>query len=147
MKIVLFDRLYDTKKLVLTDIQKFGQYRLDQWLGKAKVKFEIAQKNLKVFTVTLWREYGPWYEDPRPWSDHNEYIVDVDVAIFLAAGYQTGTVADFSEHLGWCIWRPDVETMFLPEMKEMAKRHHGSRIKHIAVDNYLDHVELTITYV
>lgn len=32
-------------------------------------------------------------------------------------------------------------------MKQMAKKHHGTRIKSIEVDNNLDHIELKVVYV
>ena len=146
MKIVLFDEVYDTKSLSPLGIQTMGQYRLDQWLGKDKVKFEVAQISDRVFKFTIWRTYGPWYEDPKLFSDCNESILDYDSNIFEGLGYQTGTVADFSEHQGWAIWRPDVKSLFLREMREIAKRHHGTRIKDIQVDNNLDHVDVIITY-
>ena len=146
MKIVLFDDLYDTKLMTPHDIQILGQLRLDQWLGKDKVKFEVDQVSDRVFKFTLWRTYGHWYEDPKRFSECNEHIVDVDALIFKGEGYQTGTVADFSKHPGWCIWNPDIKSIFLPDMREIAKKHHGTRIKSIEVDNNLDHIDLIITY-
>ena len=85
-------------------------------------------------------------EDPKRFSDCNHSILDYDSNIFEGLGYQTGTEADFSEHQGWAIWHPDVKSIFLREMREIAKKHHGTRIKDIQVDNNLDHVDLTITY-
>lgn len=147
MKIVLFDYLYDTKQMTEVMIQGHGQHRLDQWLGKDKVKFEVKGIVDKTFRCTLWREYGIWYHDPGPFSSRNDSVVDVDAQIFLGRNYQTGTEVDFSEHPGWCIWYPDIETIFLPEMKKTARDHHGSRIKRIEVDNNLDHIDMTITYI
>lgn len=43
MKIVLFDYLYDTKQMTEVMIQGHGQHRLDRWLGKDKVKFEVQK--------------------------------------------------------------------------------------------------------
>ena len=146
LKIVLFDELYKTNSLSPLGIQYMGQQRLDAWLGVGKVKFEVAQLAERQFKFTLWREYGPWYQDPKPFSNCNDNIVDFDAAIFLGKNYQTGTVADFTEHPGWCIWSPDIKTIFLPDMRDMAKKHHGTRIKSIEVDNNLDHIDLIITY-
>ena len=147
MKIVLFDCPYDTKYLSPQDIQAAGQFRLNLWLGKDKVKFEVHKIEEKIWKFTLWRTYGPWYKDPKPWSDCNEKINSWDENIFLGTEYQTGTEADFENHPGPYIINPDIETIFLPDMKQMAKKHHGSRIRSLSVDNNLDHVELTITYV
>ena len=147
MKIVLFDYLYDTKNMTAEMIGEHGQHRLDQWLGKDKVMFIVMGIQGKVFRCTMWREYGRWYKDPGPFSSRNSKIVDVDAQIFLGHNYQTGTVADFTEHPGWCVWYPDIETVFLPDMKKVASNHHGSRIKQIEVDNNLDHIDMTITYV
>ena len=146
MKIVLFDYCYDTKSLSPLGIQTLAQNRLDQWLGPGKVKLDVQQTGPRQFKFTLLRTYGYWYKDPKPFSDCNEHIVDVDAAIFMGAGYQTGTVADFSQHPGWCIWNDDIKTIFLPKMKEIAKKYHGTRIKSIEVDNNLDHIDLILTY-
>ena len=146
MKIVLFDEVYNTKSLSPLGIEFMGQDRLDQWLGKDKVKLEVKQLDAKVYKFTIWRTYGRWYEDPKRFSDCNERIVDIDAMIIKGEGYQTGTVADFSEHPGWCIWNPDIKSIFLPEMRVIAKKHHGARIKSMEVDNNLDHIDLTITY-
>lgn len=147
MKIVLFDFLYDTKKLSYPEIQKLGQSRLDAWLGKDNTRFEIEEAGERSIKCTLWRQYGRWYQDPKCSSNCNSSVVDFDAAIFEGQHYQTGTVADFSEHPGWAIWYPDIETIFKPEMKTLAKKHHGSRIKNIVVDNFLDHVVVEIEYV
>ncbi len=146
MKIVLFDHCYNTKTLSTLGIQALGQHRLDQWLGKDNVKFEVSQLSEESFKFTLWRQYGNWYKDPKPFSDCNEHIVDFDEAIFLGVGYQTGTTADFSQHPGWCIWNDDIKTIFLPKMREIAKKYHGTRIKSIEVDNNLDHIDMIINY-
>ena len=146
MKIVLFDYLYNTKEWSISDIQIQGQARLDSWLGPNKVRLDVAQLAEKQFKFTLWRKYGHWYQDPKPYSDCNDHIVDFDAQIFLGRGYQPNSTVDFNEHPGWCIWNPDIETLFLPEMKAVAKNHHGSRIKNIEVDNNLDHIDLVITY-
>ena len=146
MKIVLFDYLYNTKEWSISDIQIQGQARLDSWLGPNKVRLDVAQLAEKQFKFTLWRKYGHWYQDPKPYSDCNDHIVDFDAQIFLGRGYQPNSTVDFTEHPGWCIWNPHIETLFLPEMKAVAKNHHGSRIKNIEVDNNLDHIDLIITY-
>ena len=146
IRIVLFDELYKTNSLAPSGIELLGQDRLDAWLGKDKVKFEVAQLADRTFKFTLWRHYGPWYKDPKLWSDCNEKINSWDEAIFLGTEYQTGTEADFEHHPGPYIISNDIKSIFLPEMREMAKKHHGTRIKSIAVDNFLDHVELKIEY-
>ena len=146
MKIVLFDTVYNTKSLSLKGIQTLAQMRLDAWLGIDKVKLDVVQLADRTFKFTLWREYGPWYKDPKCVSNCNEHIVDYDANIFLGTNYQTGTVADFSQHPGWCIWYPDIKSIFLRDMRDRAKRYHGTRIKSIEVDNNLDHIDLVISY-
>lgn len=146
MTIVLFDHPYSTKDWSPLGIQTLGQHRLDQWLGPGKVKFEVAQLEDRKFKFTIWRTYGQWYEDPKRFSDCNETLNSWDENIFLGTDYQTGTVADFSTHPGPYIISNDVKSIFLPEMKAMAKKYHGTRIKAIEVDNNLDHIDLVITY-
>ena len=146
MTIVLFDHPYSTKDWSPLGIQTLGQLRLDQWLGPGKVKFEFAQLEDRKFKFTIWRTYGQWYEDPKRFSDCNETINSWDENIFLGTDYQTGTVADFSTHTGRYIISNDVNSIFLPEMRAMAKKYHGTRIKSIDVDNNLDHIDLVITY-
>ena len=146
MTIVLFDHPYSTKSLSPLGIQTLGQHRLDQWLGPAKVKFEVAQLAERQFKFTLRRTYGQWYEDPKRFSDCNETINSWDMNIFLGTDYQTGTYADFSTHPGPYILSYGVQEDFLPDLRNMAKKYHGTRIKSIDVDNNLDHVVLTITY-
>lgn len=146
MTIVLFDHPYSTKDWSPLGIQTLGQHRLDQWLGPGKVKFDVAQLSDRTFKFTLWRTYGPWYEDPKRFSDCNETINAWDMNIFLGDGYQTGTYADFTTHPGPYIISYGVQEDFLRNLRNLAKKHHGTRIKAIDVDNYLDHVVLTITY-
>ena len=146
MKIVLFDYAYNTKDWSPLGIQTLGQHRLDQWLGVGKVKFEVAQLAERQFKFTIWRTYGQWYEDPKRFSDCNETINSWDENIFLGTNYQTGTVADFSTHTGPYIISNCVQSIFLPELRDMAKKHHGTRIRSIDVDNNLDHIDLVITY-
>ena len=146
MTIVLFDHPYSTKDWSPLGIQTLGQHRLDQWLGVGKVKFEVAQLAERQFKFTIWRTYGQWYEDPKRFSYCNGSINSWDENIFLGTDYQTGTYADFSTHPGPYIISNCVQSIFLPELREMAKKHHGTRIKSIDVDNNLDHVVLTITY-
>ena len=118
IKIVLFDELYKTNSLAPSGIELLGQLRLDRW---------------------------PWYQDPKPWSDCNETINAWDMNIFLGTDYQTGTVADFENHPGPYIISYGIPD-FLREMRAMAKKHHGTRIKSIEVDNNLDHIDVIITY-
>lgn len=146
MTIVLFDHPYSTKDWSPLGIQTLGQHRLDQWLGVGKVKFEVAQLEDRKFKFTIWRTYGQWYEDPKRFSDCNETINAWDMNIFLGTDYQTGTVADFENHPGPYIISWGVQENFLPEMRAMAKKYHGTRIKSIEVDNNLDHIDLVITY-
>jgi len=124
-----------------------GQMRLDRWLGKDKVKFVVEKISEKEWKFTIWRHDGPWYEDPKRFSDCNEHINSWDESIFLGTEYQTGTVADFETFTGPYIINNDIKSIFLPEMKQMAKKHHGTRIKSIEVDNNLDHIELKVVYV
>ena len=146
IKIVLFDELYKTNSLAPSGIELLGQLRLDQWLGPGKVKFEVAQLAERQFKFTIWREYGPWYQDPKPWSDCNETINAWDENIFLGTDYQTGTRADFSTHPGPYILSFGVQENFLPDLRNMAKKYHGTRIKAIEVDNNLDHIDVILTY-
>ena len=134
MTIVLFDEPYSTKSLSPLGIQTLGQTRLDQWLGKDKVKFEVAQLGSRK------------YQDPKLWSNCNDSINSWDENIFLGTEYQTGTVADFSTHPCSYIICNDVKSIFLPEMRDMAKKYHGTRIKSIEVDNNLDHIDMILTY-
>ena len=143
---VLFYHPYSTKNWSPLGILTLGQHRLDQWLGPGKVKFEVAQLEDRKFKFTIWRTYGQWYEDPKRFSDCNETINSWDENIFLGTDYQTGTVADFSTHTGPYIISNCVQSIFLPEMRAMAKKYHGTRIKSIDVDNNLDHIDLVITY-
>lgn len=146
IRIVLFDELYKTNSLSPLGIQYMGQQRLDAWLGVGKVKFEVAQLEDRKFKFTLWRTYGQWYEDPKRFSDCNETINSWDENIFLGTDYQTGTRADFSTHPGPYILSFGVQENFLPDLRNMAKKYHGTRIKSIEVDNNLDHIDLVITY-
>ena len=146
IRIVIFDELYPTSSFTPSDIESYGQRRLDAWLGVGKVKFEVAQLSDRTFKFTLWRTYGSWYDDPKRFSNCNETINSWDMNIFLADGYQTGTYADFSTHPGPYILSYGVQENFLRDLRAMAKKHHGTRIKAIDVDNNLDHVVLTITY-
>lgn len=146
MTIVLFDHPYSTKSWSPFGIQSMAQMRLDDWLGIGKVRFEVTQLEERKFKFTLWRQYGDWYEDPKRWSNCNEHINSWDENIFLGTDYQTGTVADFEHHTGRYIISNDVKSIFLPEMRDMAKKYHGTKIKSIEVDNNLDHIDLIITY-
>ena len=146
IRIVLFDELYKTNSLAPSGIEHLGQHRLDQWLGPGKVKFEVAQLAERQFKFTIWRQYGPWYTDPKCWSDCNETINSWDMNIFLGTDYQTGTYADFSTHPGPYVLSYGVQEDFLRNLRDMAKKYHGTRIKSIEVDNNLDHIDLVITY-
>lgn len=146
IRVVLFDHLYRTKDWSLLGLQTMGQYDLDAWLGKGNVRLDVDRPQDRVLVYTLWRTYGSWYDDPKRFSNCNETINSWDMNIFLGDGYQTGTYADFSTHSGPYILSYGVQENFLRDLKDMAKKHHGTRIKAIDVDNYLDHVVLTITY-
>lgn len=146
IKIVLFDELYKTNSLSPLGIQYMGQQRLDAWLGVGKVRFEVVQLEERVFKFTIWRTYGQWYEDPKCFSDCNETINSWDMNIFLGTDYQTGTRADFSTHPGPYILSFGVQENFLPDLRNMAKKYHGTRIKAIEVDNNLDHIDVILTY-
>ena len=146
MKYVIFNEIYNTKLLSAAGMETMMQARLDRWLGpgKVSVKVELSGEKNEIMDLTLFRSYGPWYEDPRRWSGFNECIYGWDKQIFLAEGYQEGSAADFENNT--CPYRiyEDVQTMFLPDLKDMAKKHHASRIESVAVDNYIDHITLTI---
>jgi len=148
MKIVLFDECYDTKSLSALGMENQMQKRLDAWLGTGTVVVKVSlQEDVKKCVVTLWREYGDWYSDPKVFrSSCNDSIFTYDETIFLGRGYQTGTVMDLKTLNSRYIWSNDIKTIFLPSLKEMAKKYHGTRIKSIEVDNNLDHIELTLQY-
>ena len=146
IRIALFDHLYKTKDWSLSGLQAIGQIHLDDWLGKGNVRLDVQRPADRVLVYTLWRTYGPWYEDPKRFSDCNETINSWDENIFLGTDYQTGTYADFSTHPGPYIISNCVQSIFLPELRALAKKYHGTRIKSVEVDNNLDHVVLTITY-
>ena len=144
MKYAIFDYVYNTKRLSALGMEYMMQRRLDKWLGQGKVSVKVELSGVKneIMDVTIYRKYGDWYEDPRIWSGYNECIYGWDKQIFLAEGYQEGTAADFENNT--CRYRiyEDVQTLFLPDLKDMAKKHHATRIKSAAVDNYIDHVTL-----
>lgn len=144
MKYVIFNEVYDTNALSAAGIENFMQTRLDAWLGVGNVRVEVNLPADNVMEVTLWRNYGPWYEDPKRFSSCNDTINSWDETIFLGTDYQTGTTADFQNHNGRYKISHDVDSIFLPELQEMAKRHRGSKVKGVSVDNNLDHVTLTI---
>ena len=122
MTIVLFDHPYSTKDWSPLGIQTLGQHRLDQWLGPGKVKFEVAQLEDRKFKFTIWKTYGQWYEDPKRFSYCNGSINSWDENIFLGTDYQTGTYADFSTHHGPYIISNCVQSIFLPELRDMAMK-------------------------
>lgn len=146
IRVVLFDHLYRTKDWSLSGLQAIGQIHLDAWLGKGNVRLDVDRPQDRVLVYTLWRTYGSWYDDPKRFSNCNETINSWDMNIFLGDGYQTGTYADFSTHSGPYILSYGVQENFLRDLRAMAKKHHGTRIKAIDVDNNLDHVVLTIIY-
>lgn len=115
--------------------------------GRIRLSSRSRKISEKEWKFTIWRHYGPWYEDPKRFSDCNEHINSWDESIFLGTEYQTGTEADFETFTGPYIINNDIKSIFLPEMKAMTKKYHSSRIRSISVDNNLDHVELTIYYV
>lgn len=148
MKFTFRNQIYDTKSLSALGIESKMQNYYDPWLGVGKVRFNVALPEENVMEVTMWRQYGPWYEDPRRFPNScNTTINSWDEQIVLAEDYLTGTGADFQTHTGRYIINNDVESIFLPKMKEMAKRCHGSRVKTVSVDNYLDHVTVRIELV
>ena len=148
MKFTFGNQIYDTKSLSAFGMEVKMQKYYDQWLGVGKVKFKVTLPAENVMEVTMWRKYGYWYEDPRRFPNScNDSIYSRDEQIILAEGYQTGTEADLLTHSGYLIYHDDVESIFLPYMKDMAKRCHGSRVKNVSVDNYLDHVTVRIELV
>ena len=151
MKFTLFDCVYDTRIYNENEIEQMMQDRLDAWLGSGTVKVAVSLLRLKTMKVTLWRKYGSWYKEPDIiWASYTSSCGDIfsyDMEIFLGSGYTTGTCADLSKHDGQFLNWYEVQGFFLPDMKEMAKRHHGSRVKRVEVDSYIDHVDLTIELV
>ena len=154
MKFTLFDCVYDTRIYDKDEIEQMMQDRLDVWLGSGTVKVAVSMLGTKTMAVTLWRKYGSWYEQPSiiwntgPGTMPNfNGIFSFDMKIFLGSGYTTGTYADFNGHVGRFLNWYDVQGFLLPEMKEMAKKHHGSRIKSVKVDSETDYVGLTIELV
>ena len=143
MKFVVFDWLYDTEKFPMPAIQNLMQGRLDDWLGKDTVKVKATLQADNIMDITLTRKFGDWFEDPRRYTTYNESIFSYDEQYFLGLNYQTGTYADLS--IGperYLIW-DDLKSMFLPDMKVMARRNHGSRIKDVSI-NYQDCENVTL---
>ena len=152
MKFTLFDCVYDTRIYNENEIEQMMQDRLDAWLGSGTVKVAVSLLRLKTMKVTLWRKYGSWYKESDiiwyPFTSNCDVdIFSYDMEIFLGSGYTTGTGADLSKHDGRFLNWYDVKGFFLPDMKEMAKRHHGSRVKRVEVDSDIEHVDLTIELV
>lgn len=146
MKPYLIQKVYDTKEQTLADIQQDAQIRLDVWLGKGNAKIAIAQVGDKTLQYTIDRKYGRFYQDPRPYSDCNESIFSWDKYIFLGTGWQVGTYADF-EHLDApYVITPSVED-FLKELRMASRENHASRVRSVAVDNYLEKIIITVEYV
>ena len=58
MKLVIFDEVYNTKSLSPQGIEFMGQDRLDQWLGKDKVKFEVKQLDAKFYSLRYGERMG-----------------------------------------------------------------------------------------
>lgn len=148
MKFTFGNQIYDTKSLSALGMEVKMQNYYDQWLGAGKVKFNVTLSDETVMEVTMWRQYGSWYEDPRRFPNScNTTINSWDEQIVLADDYQVGTEADFQTHPGRYIINNDVDSIFLPKMKEMANRCGGSRVKNVSVDNYLDHIIVRIELV
>ena len=146
MKPYLINKVYDTRAQSLADIQQDAQIRLDVWLGKGNAKISIAQIGDKTLQYTIERKFGRFYEDPRPFSDCNEHIFSWDKHIFLGTDWQVGSYADFEHLNGPYLVTYTVED-FLGELKRASRENHASRIRSIAVDNYLEKIIIIVEYV
>ena len=146
MKYTIFNESYDTEILSALEMKTNMQQRLDAWLGVGKVTVDVNMLAENIMELTLWRTYGSWYEDPKRFSNCNDSIFSFDKHILLGTDYQTGTEADFETLSGRYLIFDDVDDV-LYDMKQMAKKHHGSRIKSLSVDNNLDHITLRIELV
>lgn len=143
MKFCIFNEVYDTKSLSDYGMKVQMQKRLDAWLGKGNTTVDVQLPSEREMVLTLHRDYGSWYKDPKLYSSCNDSISAYDKQIFLTEDYQTGTQANWSNHEGRYIINYSIKD-FCNELKTMAKANHASRIKSVEIDNYLDHVILRI---
>lgn len=142
MKYFLIGTVLDTKSLSTNGFQFMLQQRLDDWLGKDKTQIKVEELNGHTMKFTLYRKYGDWYEDPQRFQPNHD-VFSWDEDILLGSGYQTGSEADLETHTGKYVIYHD-ENIFFSDYKELAKKNHCTRIKHLEQQSYLDRIEFTV---
>ena len=142
MKYFLIGEVVDTKKSTISGIKTILQKRLDDWMGKDKAQIKVDALNSNTMKFTLYRTYGEWYNDPQKFQPNHD-VFSWDEDILLGEGYQTGTEADFETHTGRYVIYHD-ENIFFSDYKELAKKNHCTRIKHLEQQSYLDRIEFTV---
>jgi hypothetical protein len=142
MKYFLIKTVLDSKKLSPIGMQTLLQQRLDDWLGKDKTQIKVDALNNNTMKFTLYRKYGDWYEDPQRFQPQTS-VFSWDEIILLGDGYDTGKEADFETHIGKYVIYHD-ENDFFNKYKELAKKSHCTRIKHLEQQSYLDRIEFTV---
>lgn len=143
MKYYLIGIVLDTKSLSPNGFQFKLQQRLDNWLGKDKAQIKVDALNSNTMKFTLYRKYGgDWYDDPQMFQPNHD-VFSWDEDILLGEGCQTETEADFETHIGKYVIYHD-ENDFFNKYKELAKKSHCTRIKHLEQQSYLDRIEFTV---
>jgi len=142
MKYYLIGTVLDTKSLSPNGFQFILQQRLDDWLGKGKTQIKVDALNNNTMKFTLYRKYGDWYDDPQMFQPNHD-VFSWDEDILLGNGYQTGSEADLETHTGKYVIYHD-ENIFFSDYKELAKKNHCTRIKHLEQQSFLDRIEFTV---
>ena len=143
MKYFLIGTVLDTKDYAsLQDMQDFLQRRLDAWLGKGKTQIKVDQLGSHTMKFTLYRKYGSWFEDPQRYQPQTS-VFSWDKIILLGDGYEKGTYADFDTLNGRYVISYGEEDFFY-DYKRAARANHGSRIKNLSQQSYLDRIEFTV---
>ena len=143
MKYFLIGEVVDTKTSTISGIETILQKRLDDWLGKGKTQIKVDALNSNTMKFTLYRKYGgDWYNDPQRFQPNHD-VFSWDEDILLGSGYQTGSEADLETHTGKYVIYHD-ENIFFSDYKELAKKNHCTRIKHLEQQSYLDRIEFTV---
>ena len=142
MKYFLIGEVVDTKKSTISGIETILQKRLDDWMGKDKAQIKVDALNSNTMKFTLYRTYGEWYNDPQKFQPNHD-VFSWDENILLGSGYQTGSEADLETHTGRYVIYHD-ENAFFGDYKELAKKNHCTRIKHLEQQSYLDRIEFTV---
>lgn len=147
MKVLLVGQVYNTKNYSELELQARLQERLDAWLGKDTVKVKVLNLENKRIELQIFRRYGDWYEDPDKFFPKANSIFQLDEQLILGEGYQSGTIADLSVHECKYVVLNDVQSIFLPKYRRLAKENHCSRIKNLQFDDHLDYFYLNMELV